>query len=155
MIRQTVYKAGDFDDHGLLKAPWLFWFGALLQTRAWWVTGLGIATEQGGRCLSLMYPDMAQQLTGLATGVPALAMLFCYPTRGSLPVLAKVAYLVMLIALFVMVGGDISLLTNDNLFSSANAGWLVFCTDLACLVALWPDSRLRAVFFCQPEGIAQ
>ncbi|EDV9210769.1 DUF2919 family protein [Salmonella enterica] len=153
MIRQTVYKAGDFDDHGLLKAPWLFWCGVLLQTRTWWLTGLGMATEQGRHWLSLIYPDMVWQLTGLSAGVAALAMLFCYPVRGSMPVLAKAAYLLMLGVLSVMLAGDISLLT-ETWPASAGTGWLILCPELACLVALWPDRRLRAVFFRRADGLA-
>ncbi|EAV6566464.1 DUF2919 family protein [Salmonella enterica] len=145
MIRQTTYRAGDFDDHGLLKAPWLFWCGALLQARAWWMTGLGMASEHGGQWLSLVYPDTSLQITGLAVGVPALVMLFCYPLRGSLPWLARGAYLLMLAALAIMMIGDISILV-DTRQPVTVAGGLVVCADLACLVSLWPDRRLRGVF---------
>ncbi|EMD3747643.1 DUF2919 family protein [Salmonella enterica] len=153
MIRQTVYKAGDFDDHGLLKVPWLFWCGVLLQIRAWWLTGLGMATEQGSHWLSLIYPDMVWQLFGLSAGVPSLAMLFCYPVRGSLPGLARAVYLLILGTLFVMLAGDIGLLVEVQPVS-VGTGWLTLCPDLVCLVALWPDRRLRAVFFHRTDGLA-
>ncbi|EHG5810752.1 DUF2919 domain-containing protein, partial [Salmonella enterica subsp. enterica serovar Nottingham] len=138
MIRQTTYRAGDFDDHGLLKAPWLFWCGALLQTRAWWMTGLGMVSEHGGQWLSLFYPDTDLQLTGLAAGLPALTMLFCYPVRGGLPWLARGAYLLMLAALVIMMTGDISIMV-DTRPPVVDTGWLVVCADLTCLVSLWPD----------------
>lgn len=152
MIRQTTYRAGDFDDHGLLKAPWLFWCGALLQARAWWMTGLGMASEHGGQWLSLVYPDTSLQMIGLAVGLPALVMLFCYPLRGSLPWLARGAYLLMLAALAIMMTGDISILVDTRQPVTVTvAGWS-YVPDLACLVSLWPDRRLRGVFFGPDKG---
>ncbi|EAA0699020.1 DUF2919 family protein [Salmonella enterica] len=146
MIRQTTYRSSDFDDHGLLKAPWLFWCGALLQARAWWMTGLEMVSEPGGQWLSLFYPDTDLQLTGLAVGLPALAMLLCYPVRGSLPWLARGAYLLMLATLAIIIANDISLIV-DARPPAVYTGWLIVGADMICLVSLWPDHRMRAVFF--------
>lgn len=151
MIRQTKYKAGDFDNHGLLKVPWLFWCGVVLEVRGWWLTGLGILTEHGGHWLSWWYPDMVLQLTGLAAGLPALAMLFLYPVRDSLSWLAGRTYLLMLIAPVVMSAGDIGFMVNVRV-QVTDTGWLALSADLVCLVSLWPDSRLRQVFFRSGEG---
>ncbi|EPD0210837.1 DUF2919 family protein [Salmonella enterica] len=150
MLRHSSRKAGDYDDNGLLKVPVVFWCGVLLQTRVWWLTGLGMASEHGGLWLSLLYPDTTQQLTGLVASVPALAVLFCYPVRGHLPLLAKGIYLLMLFAVAVLTAGDVLMLAG-LLPGEQETGWLSVCPDLACLVMLWPDKRLREVFFTDKE----
>ncbi|EBV5086543.1 DUF2919 domain-containing protein [Salmonella enterica subsp. enterica serovar Ball] len=145
MMRLQGLKAEDFDEQGLLKVPPLFWCGLLLQARAWWLTGLAMATEHGGPWITFFYPDIRLQAAGLIAGVPALAMLFCYPVRGQLPGLARVVWLLMLLAPVLMaVAGGLALY---RLPVPTAPGLVSLCADLACLVAVWPDRRLREVFF--------
>ncbi|HAO0324324.1 TPA: DUF2919 domain-containing protein [Escherichia coli] len=145
MTRPRFWRESDFNDHGLLRVPRLFWCGLLLQARAWWLTGLAMAAEHG-TWLAPLYPVTWLQVTGLVAGVPALAMLFCYPLRGAMPGLAKVAFGTLLTGVAVMVFSDVALKLSMTP-AKWEAGWLVLCLDLACVAALWPDSRLRTVFF--------
>lgn len=146
MIRWEVYKANDFDDNGLLKAPVLFWIGLIVLMRAWWLTGMAMTTEHEGRWLVLFYPDDVLQWLGLAAGIPGFVMLFCYPVRAHIPGLVRAAYLLMLIAALGTMG--INGWTLMRLSPAQwDAGWVLLCLDTACLVMLWPDCRQRSVFF--------
>lgn len=142
-------RAEDFDERGLLKVPLLFWFGLFLLVRAWWLTGLAMVTEHGGQWMSLFYPDIGWQVKGLVAGVPALAMLFCYPVRGDLPVLARIMYLLMLLSLILMAVCD-GVVVSGLQGIHREPVLIALCADLACLVSLWPDARLREVFLTGP-----
>ncbi|MCU6261846.1 DUF2919 domain-containing protein [Escherichia coli] len=144
MTRPRYWRESDFNDHGLLTVPLLFWCGLLLQTRAWWLTGLAMAAEHG-TWLEALYPVTWLQVTGLAAGVPALAMLFCYPLRGTMPGLAKGVFGALLAGVVAMTVSDVALMLSLTP-EKWETGWLMLCTDLACVVALMPDRRLRAVF---------
>lgn len=147
-MRRTFHRHSDFDSNGLLKAPWMFWGGVLLQARAWWLTGLAMASDSDVRWISRLYPDMGLQILGLMAGVFALAILFLYPARWSFPGPVAGCYLLMLIAVMVMLAGDTEMLIWLSP-QQWDEGWLALCADLACGVMLWPDSRLREVFFSQ------
>lgn len=149
MISRSRHGAEDFDERGLLKVPVLFWCGLVLLCRAWWLTGLAMATERGGQWITPFYPDVGWQVQGLVAGVPAMAMLFCYPVRGDMPALARVVYVLMLLSVVVVTCGD-GVMASELTVALPEPGWLALCADLACLVCLWPDARLRAVFFGQP-----
>ncbi|EDS8108139.1 DUF2919 domain-containing protein [Salmonella enterica] len=138
---------GDFDDNGLLKAPVLFWVGLVVMARAWWLSGLMVMMAPAGDTqVGFLWPDIGLRLAALAAGVPGMVMLFIYPLRERYLGLARASYVVILAALLVMVMVDIA-----GVIAAAqplwDMGWLLFCLDLSCMVMLWPDRRLRAVFF--------
>ncbi|ENP9883693.1 DUF2919 family protein [Salmonella enterica] len=146
MMREPCHRPDDFDDNGLLKAPVLFWGGLVMLARAWWLAGLVIASDHGGYWLVQFYPDVTQQWSGLLTGLPALAMLFCYPVRSQFPGLVRVVFLLMLAtALAAAVCDGLALARQAP--EEQDAVWLLLCADVACLSMLLPDRRLRAVFF--------
>ncbi|HCM1955425.1 TPA: DUF2919 family protein [Salmonella enterica subsp. salamae serovar 9,46:z4,z24:z39:z42] len=140
------YRAEDFDENGLLKAPVVFWCALFLQLRTWWLTGMVILTGQGSGWVALFYPDAGWQVPGLVGGVPALAMLFCYPVRAEMPFLARAAYLLMLAGVLLMAGCDVAVMAGAA-GERHELVWLLLCADLACLTGLWPDRRLREIFF--------
>ncbi|ECG8633886.1 DUF2919 domain-containing protein [Salmonella enterica subsp. salamae] len=147
MMRDTAYQPGDFDDNGLLKAPVLFWVGLVVLARAWWLAGLLAMMATGGSLQAgFIWPEIRLQLVALGAGVPGMVMLFVYPLRDRLPGLSRVTYVLTLAALFVM-----GLVNLTGLMTAPtggwDAGWLFLCLDMACVVMLWPDRRLRTVFF--------
>lgn len=151
MTRFTAWQPDDFDGNGLLKAPRLFQAGLVVLARAWWLTGLAMASGDDGRWLAQVYPDMVLLWVGLSAGLPAFIMLFCYPVRAQFPGTVRAGYLLVLMAALAMTAGDGLMLMRLSP-AQWGAGWLLMCTDAACLAMLWPDRRLRAVFWRGPAS---
>ncbi|HBZ9867751.1 TPA: DUF2919 family protein [Salmonella enterica subsp. houtenae] len=147
MIKQDFNDPGNFDDNGLLRAPRLFWAGIIVMARAWWMTGMVVMMSPTGNTQSgILWPDIRFQFIALVAGIPGIVMLFIYPQRDRWPGFSRASYVLILAALFVMVLADIMGLIL--LFPEVwTAGWLFFCLDVACAVMLWPDRRLKTVFF--------
>lgn len=67
-----MYSPSDYDVHGNLKTPVLFWCILLFQARTWFLLVLaGASREQGVALLGLFYPDIDNFWLGLLPGVPA------------------------------------------------------------------------------------
>jgi hypothetical protein len=67
-----LYPPSDYDAHGNLKTPFLFWCILLLQARTWFVLVLAAASrQQGDAILGVFYPDRDNFWFGLLPGVPA------------------------------------------------------------------------------------
>ncbi|EAT5878031.1 DUF2919 family protein [Salmonella enterica] len=146
-----LFRPENFDDDGLLKAPVLFWVGLVVLARAWWLAGLTAMMAPAGNIQAgFLWPDIRLQLVALAAGIPGMAMLFIYPLRGRSPRLSQVNYALILAAIVVMAMTD---LTGLMIASPGgwDAGWFFLCLDMAGGVMLWPDWRLRAVFFNPPR----
>ncbi|EAY4774541.1 DUF2919 domain-containing protein [Salmonella enterica] len=152
MVRFSSRHPDDFDDNGLLKAPFLFWAGLVVLARAWWLAVLvAILAPAGNTEAGFLWPDIWFQLTALVTGVPVLVMLFIYPLRGRWPALSRTVYVLILAALLVMVLADLAglMVVPPGRW---DAGWMFLCLDIACVVMLWPDRRLRSVFIQIPAN---
>lgn len=66
------YPPSDYDVHGNLKTPFLFWCILLFQARTWFLLVLaGASRQQGDALLGLFYPDRDNFWLGLLPGVPA------------------------------------------------------------------------------------
>ncbi|EBO9885287.1 DUF2919 domain-containing protein [Salmonella enterica] len=147
MTIRATYRASDFDNDGLLKAPVLFWVGIVVLARAWWLAGLVSMMDASGHASAgVLWPGLAFQCLALAAGVPGMVMLFIYPLRGRWPGLSRANYVLILAALFVMTVTELSGLISVSP-GQWEAGWMFLCLDVACMVMLWPDQRLRTVFF--------
>ncbi|HBB6657811.1 TPA: DUF2919 family protein [Salmonella enterica] len=147
MTVRTTYRASDFDDYGLLKAPALFWIGLVVQARAWWLAGLMSMMDASGHASAgVLWPGFGFLLAALVAGVPGILMVFIYPLRGRWPGLSRSTYVLILVALFAMVVTELSGLMSVP-HGQWEVGWVFLCLDMACVVMLWPDSRLRTVFF--------
>ncbi|ECB1320178.1 DUF2919 domain-containing protein [Salmonella enterica subsp. enterica] len=145
------FRPGNFDDHGLLRAPVLFWVGLVVLARAWWLAGLmAMMAPAGNIQAGFLWPDLRLQLVALAAGIPGMAMLFIYPLRGRSPRLSRVNYALILAAIVVMAVTDLAglMIVPPGRW---DAGWFFLCLDIACMVMLWPDRWLRAVFFDPPR----
>ena len=68
-MKNTEFIPADFDAHGRLRLPLLFWCVLLLQARTWVLFLMaGASRQQGDAILNLFYPDherFLQSLTGL------------------------------------------------------------------------------------------
>ncbi|EAR5683961.1 DUF2919 family protein [Salmonella enterica] len=146
-----LFRPENFDDDGLLKAPVLFWVGLVVLARAWWLAGLmAMMAPAGNMQAGFLWPDIRLQLVALAAGIPGMAMLFIYPLRGRSPRLSRVNYALILAAIVVMAVTDLAglMIVPPGRW---DAGWFFLCLDIACMVMLWPDRWLRAVFFDPPR----
>lgn len=64
----------DYDAHGRVKIPLLFWGVLLLQARTWVLFVIaGASREQGNALLTLFYPDRDAFWPGMIAGLPAVA----------------------------------------------------------------------------------
>ncbi|EMX9648022.1 DUF2919 family protein [Salmonella enterica] len=142
-----VFDAGDYDHNGLLTAPMGFWVAVVFSLKAWVLFLVAQACE--GQRLALfdgMYPSVTAVIIGLLLGVPAMALMFCYPLRGRIPRLTGVSYLgVFAAALLSMAYDTFAFCQVDG--TQAGLWMSILAFDSACWLGLLPDRRLRAVFF--------
>ncbi len=73
------FSPDDYDQHGVLKLPLLFWGILILQARTWILFVMaGASRDQGAGLLQLFYPDTQRFWYGILLGLPAaLAFLIC------------------------------------------------------------------------------
>ena len=72
-MKNTEFIPADFDAHGRLRLPFLFWCVLLLQARTWVLFLMaGASRQQGDAILNLFYPDHDRFWLGLLPGVPAV-----------------------------------------------------------------------------------
>jgi hypothetical protein len=72
-MKNTEFIPADFDAHGRLRLPFLFWCVLLLQARTWVLFLMaGASRQQGDALLNLFYPDHDNFWLGLLPGVPAV-----------------------------------------------------------------------------------
>ncbi len=78
-MKNIEFSPADYDPHGRLRLPFLFWCVLLLQARTWVLFVMaGASRGQGDTLLTLFYPDHTAFWWGLLPGVPAvLAFLVC------------------------------------------------------------------------------
>ena len=72
-MKNTEFIPADFDTHGRLRLPFLFWCVLLLQARTWVLFLMaGASRQQGDALLNLFYPDHDNFWLGLLPGIPAV-----------------------------------------------------------------------------------
>lgn len=70
-MKSTEFHPADYDGHGRLRLPFLFWCVLLLQARTQVLFVIaGSSREQGNTLLNLFYPDHDAFWLGLLPGVP-------------------------------------------------------------------------------------
>jgi len=84
-MKSIDFHPGDYDSHGRVRLPFLFWCVLLLQARTWVLFVLaGASRDQGNTLLNLFYPDHDNFWLGLLPGIPAvLAFLLSAPVAGA------------------------------------------------------------------------
>ena len=79
-MKNTEFIPADFDAHGRLRLPLLFWCVLLLQARTWVLFLMaGASRQQGDAILNLFYPDHERFWLGLLPGVPPVPGPFWLP----------------------------------------------------------------------------
>lgn len=87
-MKSTEFHPADYDGHGRLRLPVLFWCVLLLQARTWVLFVIaGSSREQGNTLLSLFYPDHDAFWLGLLPGVPAVLAFLLSGRRFAFPAL--------------------------------------------------------------------
>ncbi len=150
-MKNTEFIPADFDAHGRLRLPLLFWCVLLLQARTWVLFLMaGASRQQGDAILNLFYPDHDRFWLGLLPGVPAvLAFLLSASAArvaGDALAAGAIAIAAVAVAADAMAERRISLLAN---YRAAGGGWLcpVVAVNQPSPGRLFsPDHLLRALF---------
>ncbi|EBP8649614.1 DUF2919 domain-containing protein, partial [Salmonella enterica] len=85
-MKSTEFHPADYDVHGRLRLPFLFWCVLLLQARAWVLFVIaGSSRGQGNTLLNFFYPDHDNFWLGLLPGVPAVVAFLLSGRREAVP----------------------------------------------------------------------
>lgn len=85
-MKNTEFIPSDFDAHGRLRLPFLFWCVLLLQARTWVLFIMaGASRQQGDALLNLFYPDHDNFWLGLLPGIPAVLAFIVSGQRQRFP----------------------------------------------------------------------
>lgn len=143
-MKNTEFIPADFDAHGRLRLPLLFWCVLLLQARTWVLFLMaGASRQQGDAILNLFYPDHDRFWLGLLPGVPAVLAFLLSGYRQRLPRVAGDALAAGAIAIAaVAVAADA--MAERRISSSLTIGLLV--ADGYALWWLLTSRRLGACF---------
>ena len=83
MQKEKPFFPDDYNQHGHLKLPMLFWCVLLLQARTWVLfVAAGASRQQGAALLALFYPDSEAFWVGLLPGIPAVIAFLLSGRRG-------------------------------------------------------------------------
>ncbi|HDC1420829.1 TPA: DUF2919 family protein [Salmonella enterica] len=151
MRSPSVYPEKYYDHKGELGVPHWFWLLLLWQSRAWWAVAFLMAgeTASGG----MTGGHNALWWWSLLAGVPAIAMVFCYPLRGHQNV-SRSSYALT-------VSGAVILLTTTVYQwvvtpPPAHALWMsVACFDVVLVSVLCGSQHLRDVFWAEKSPISR
>ncbi len=144
-MKQTFYTPDDFDRHGMLQLPWLFWGILILQARTCLLFLIaGASRSNGQEILSLFYPDTQLFWTGMAFGLPALLSLVMAMRRHLWPKLWRCWRWVLVVSVTVTIGAQ-----GNKLWQSAVIQeWdiILLLLDIAALAYLVMNHRLADCF---------
>ncbi|WES67025.1 DUF2919 domain-containing protein [Superficieibacter sp. HKU1] len=140
----------DYDRHGLLKLPFLFWCVLVLQARTWVLFVMaGASRGQGDTLLNLFYPDHDNFWLGLLPGMPAVTAFLLAGRRQVFPRLWSALRWALILA-------QLSLLIWQPLLwyfgeTVSGAGVALVVLDVYALWWLLASRRLRACFTLQAD----
>jgi hypothetical protein len=144
-MKNIEFSPADYDGHGRLRLPLLFWCVLLLQARTWVLFVMaGASREQGDALLTLFYPDHDNFWWGLLPGVPAvLAFLIC-GRRQVYPRIWRALHPSLILAQFALLLWQVALwLTGEPV---TGVGIALVIVDVLALGWLLTDRRFRACF---------
>lgn len=144
-MKSTEFFPSDFDAHGRLRLPFMFWCLLLLQARTWVLFVMaGASREQGGALLGLFYPDHDNFWIGLLPGVPAVLAFLLSGRRHLYPRFWRAVCLGLIAAQCVLLFWQPWLWLQGEPLSGVGLSLLVL--DIFGLWWLLTNSRLRACF---------
>lgn len=149
-MKSTEFHPADYDAHGRLRLPFLFWCVLLLQARTWVLFVIaGSSREQGNTLLNLFYPDHDAFWLGLLPGVPAVLAFLLSGRRFAFPVIwRRLRGLLILAQLVLLCWQPVMWLTGDPL---NGVGLALLVADIVALIWLLTNQRLRACFSLEKE----
>ena len=149
-MKSTEFHPADYDAHGRLRLPFLFWCVLLLQARTWVLFVIaGSSREQGNTLLNLFYPDHDAFWLGLLPGVPAVLAFLLSGRRFAFPVLWRwLRELLILAQLVLLCWQPVMWLAGDPV---NGVGLALLGADVVALIWLLTNQRLRACFSLEKE----
>lgn len=149
-MKNTEFHPADYDSHGRLRLPLLFWLVLLLQARTWVLFVIaGSSREQGNTLLNLFYPDHDNFWLGLLPGVPAVLAFLLSGRRHAFPALWRMFYVVLILAQASLLGWQLWLWLQGEPVNGVSLTLVV--ADIVALVWLLTNRRLRACFAIEKE----
>nr|WP_318385095.1 DUF2919 domain-containing protein [uncultured Enterobacter sp.] len=147
-MKSTEFLPADFDGHGRLRLPLMFWCVLLLQARTWVLFVVaGASRDQGDALLNLFYPDHDNFWYGLLPGVPAVLAFIFSGRRHAFPrVWRALRWLLILAQLILLCWHPVLWLNGEPVTGVALALLII---DAFALYWLLTNARLRACF--RPE----
>lgn len=144
-MKSTDFLPTDYDAHGRVRLPRLFWGVLLLQARTWVLFVVAAASrEQGDALLTLFYPDHDNFWLGLLPGIPAVLAFLLSGRRQAFPRLwAALHPLLMLAQLVLLLWLPLAWVGGEPL---SGIGLTLLLADLFALWWLIRNPRLRAAF---------
>ena len=140
-----LYPPSDYDTHGNLKTPLLFWCILLLQARTWFVLVLAAASrQQGDAILGAFYPDRDTFWFGLLPGIPAALAFMMSGRRHLHPRLWAMWRWVLVAAQGVVLAWQLLLLWQGEALTGVTLSLLI--ADIFALWWLCQSRRLRDYF---------
>ncbi|EBO2477544.1 DUF2919 domain-containing protein [Salmonella enterica subsp. enterica serovar Infantis] len=164
-MKSTEFHPADYDVHGRLRLPFLFWCVLLLQARAWVLFVIaGSSRGQGNTLLNFFYPDHDNFWLGLLPGVPAVVAFLLSGRREAVPgvwrwlrgllILAQLVSLCWLRGLLIL-AQLVSLCWLPVMWLGGDpvngVGLALLLADIVALIWLLTNQRLRACFSLEKE----
>lgn len=149
-MKSTEFHPSDYDAHGRLRLPFLFWCVLLLQARTWVLFVIaGSSREQGSTLLNLFYPDHDAFWLGLLPGVPAVLAFLLSGRRFVFPVVWRwLRGLLILAQLALLCWQPVMWLAGEPI---NGIGLALLVADVVALIWLLTNQRLRACFSLEKE----
>ncbi|QJT81890.1 DUF2919 domain-containing protein [Kosakonia sp. MUSA4] len=149
-MKSIDISPSDYDRHGRLRLPFLFWCALVLQARTWILFVMaGASRGQGDALLTLFYPDHNRFWLGLLPGLPAALAFFLSARREHHPRLWRAIYPLLLLVQLALVLWQPSRWFSGEALSGIGLSLLVI--DLFILWWLATSRRLRACFYSSDE----
>lgn len=144
-MKSIDFLPSDYDSHGRLRLPVLFWGILLLQARTWVLFVMaGASRQQGDTLLNLFYPDHDNFWLGLLPGIPAVLAFLLSGRRHQFPRLWRGIHGLLIIAqLALLLWQPLLWWQGDTL---SGVGLTLVILDGFALWWLLSSRRLRACF---------
>lgn len=149
-MKSTEFHPGDYDVHGRVRLPFLFWCVLLLQARTWVLFVVaGASRDQGNTLLNLFYPDHDNFWLGLLPGVPAVMAFLLSGRRQHFPrVWNSLRWLLVLAQVVLLVWQPLLWFYGEPL---SGIGITLVVVDIVALIWLLTNPRLRASFSLEKD----
>lgn len=149
-MKSIEFHPGDYDAHGRIRLPFLFWCVLLLQARTWVLfVAAGASRDQGITLLNLFYPDHDSFWLGLLPGLPAAIAFLLSGRRQHFPRIWRSFRWLLILAQGVLLCWQPLLWLNGEPLSGIGIALVI--ADAVAMTWLLTNPRLRAAFALEKE----